>query len=97
MERRDKKIIKEVTWERNYNAGHQTDREDVSTVELSGMHDEADIIMAGLNLLRGDLIQGRAIGRGEGRIQLEKVEKLLSEIEHPNYVAEPEVIKEFLK
>jgi hypothetical protein len=92
MERRDKKITKEVTWERNSNAGLQTDREDISTVELTGMHHEVDIIVAALNMLRGDLIQGRVMGRRQGHIRLDKVENLLSEIESPNYIGEPQVI-----
>lgn len=104
MERNDKKIIHEYTWERNYNAGWQTDRTDVSTVELSGSWREAQLIVRALQALRGRLLADKAAGVAEeeqkhtfrenplgSAPKLKEVEMLLEQIETPNYQGEPEV------
>jgi hypothetical protein len=94
MERTDHKIISELTWERNYNAGYQTDRTDISTVELAGTHQEADLITRGLKALKGQLLLEQATASNtNGAPELDKVDKLLEDIGEAKYVGEAEVRK----
>lgn len=104
MERSDKKIIHEYSWERNYNAGWQTDRTDISTVSLSGSWREAQLIVRGLQILRARILADKAAGvaieeqkntyrenpLGESP-KLHEVETLLSQVEAPNYQGETEI------
>lgn len=94
MERQDHKIIAEFTYERNYNAGMQTDRTDVSTVELTGTWQEADLLVRGLQALKGQLLLTQATTQRptpDQQAEITRVDQLLGEIGQPNYVGEPEV------
>lgn len=103
MERRDQKKTTIHEWEGNYNSW-RSETYDTSTTELSGTKREADLILRGLQALRGQLILNEASGATsphhsdihgskmrstDDTPKLDEVEKLIKSIEEPNYIAEP--------
>jgi hypothetical protein len=107
MERKDKSVTVHQEWEANYNAvGRAT--VDQSTTELSGTRREADLIVAGLKTLKAQLEMARAaqVLTGEAKYveggydrtgikSSDELTRLIESIENPNYVAEPEVRREY--
>lgn len=105
MERKDTRVTVHQEWEANYNSvGRAT--VDQSTTELSGTKREADLIVAGLRILKAQQEMARAAESlirpdsfGDRRPSLpssDEVTKLIESIESPNYVAEPEVRREYI-
>jgi hypothetical protein len=100
MERKDQKKTVYEKWEANYNAvGRAT--HDESTTELSGSRREADLVVSGLKALRVLTEMGKVAGfqTVEGNsfsssplnnpLTTEEIDRLISQIENPNYVGEP--------
>ncbi|RWZ78467.1 MAG: hypothetical protein EOT05_01770 [Candidatus Microsaccharimonas sossegonensis] len=105
MDRKDKSVTVHQEWEANYNAtGRATI--DQSTTELSGTKREADLIVAGLRVLKAQkemarvaesLVRPNSFGdRRPSLLSSDEVTKLIESIETPNYVAEPVVRQEYI-
>lgn len=100
MERKDQRKTVHEIWEANYNApGRAT--YDESTTELSGSRREADLVVSGLRALRVLTEMGKVAGfrtvednRSSSSplnvpVNAEEIDRLISQIENPNYVGEP--------